>query len=137
MKDIRSIVDIYGVGDTYFYSSSTIGFEQYVVFFKETALSVGLSICAVFLVVLLITGSLPITLLVVLAVILVDLFLLGLIYFWDLTMNNIIVVNLVIGLGLAVDYAAHIAHTYLTVKVPKDIELTAEKRMFKARVAIS
>ena len=86
---------------------------------------------------MLITGSLPITLLVVLAVILVDLFLLGLIHFWDLTMNNIIVVNLVIGLGLAVDYAAHIAHTYLTVKVPKGIETAAEKRMFKARVAVS
>ena len=49
---------------------------------------------------------------------LVDVFLLGLIHYWDLTMNNIIVLQLVIGLGLAVDYSAHIAHTYLTIIPP-------------------
>lgn len=49
---------------------------------------------------------------------LVDVFLLGLIHYWDLTMNNIIVLQLVIGLGLAVDYSAHIAHTYLTITPP-------------------
>jgi len=66
--------------------------EQYVVFVKETALSLGLSVMAVFFVVLFITGSVPVTLLVVFAVVLVDLFLFGLIFYWDLTMNNIIVV---------------------------------------------
>ena len=87
--------------------------------------------------VLFVTGSIPITIMVVLAVVLVDLFLLGLIYYWDLTMNNIIVLQLVIGLGLAVDYSAHIAHTYIIVEPPKECETNAEKRMFKARVAIS
>ena len=66
--------------------------EQYVVFVKDTATSLGLSIMAVFFVVLFITGSVPVTLLVVFAVVLVDLFLFGLIYYWDLTMNNIVVV---------------------------------------------
>jgi len=111
--------------------------EQYVVFAKETALSIGLSVCAVFMVVIFITGSLPITILVVLAVVLVDLFLLGLIFYWDLTMNNIIVIQLVIGLGLAVDYSAHIAHTYIIVNPPKECSTPAEQRMFKAKVAIS
>lgn len=111
-------------------------FEGYVVFVKETTLSVGLAVVAVFLVVLFITGSFPITILVVLAVLLVDLYLLGLVYLWDLTMNNIVVVQLVIGLGLAVDYSAHIAHTYLTVVPPKEYS-NREKRMFKARVALS
>ena len=86
--------------------------------------------------VLFVTGSLPVTLLVLLAVCLVDLFLLALIHYWDLTMNNIIVVNLVIGLGLAVDYAAHIAHTYLIVEAPKSMTIK-EQRMYKAKVAVS
>ena len=60
-----------------------------------------------------ITFSLPVTALVMLAIILVDVFLLALIHYWDLTLNNIIIIQLVIGLGLAVDYSAHIAHTYL------------------------
>ena len=143
LEDIRRIEDDYGVGDVYSYSSAMLDYEQYVVFVKETALSIGLSIMAVFFVVMFITGSLPITILVVLAVVLVDLFLLGLIYFWDLTMNNIIVVNLVIGLGLSVDYSAHIAHTYLTTEIPKNlpekdkITTNSEKRLYKSKVAIS
>ena len=58
-------------------------------------------------------------------------------HFAGLTMNNIIVINLVIGLGLAVDYSAHIAHTFLIVKPPPECTTNASKRMYKARVAIS
>ena len=103
---------------------------------NELCLSIGLSLAAVFLVVIFITGSLPVTCLVLLAVLLVDVFLLALIYYWDLTMNNIIVVNLVIGLGLSVDYSAHIAHTYLIVEAPENMSIP-EKRMYKAKVAVS
>ena len=85
---------------------------------------------------LFVTGSFPVTVLVVLAVALVDIYLMALIYFWDLTLNNIIVVQLVIGLGLSVDYSAHIAHTYLIIEAPKGLT-KMETRMFKARVAIS
>jgi len=97
---------------------------------------VGLSVVAVFLVVLFVTGSIPVTLLVVFAVALVDLFLLALVQFWGLTMNSIVTVILVIGLGLAVDYSAHIAHTYLIVEAPNTMSIP-EKRYFKAAVAIS
>lgn len=95
-----------------------LDYEQYVVLVRETVTSVSLSLAAVFLVVIFVTGSLPVTILVVIAVVLVDVFLLGLVHFWDLTMNSIVTVILVIGLGLAVDYSAHIAHTYLVVEAP-------------------
>lgn len=136
MEDIRAIEDKYGWPKTFSYSDQMLDFEQYVVLVGETALSIGLSICAVFLVVVFITGSLPVTILVVIAVALVDLFLIGLLHYWDLTMNNIIVVNLVIGLGLSVDYSAHIAHTYLVIEPPKG-STVPEMRMYKARVAVS
>lgn len=136
LEDIRAIEDKYGWGETFSYSEQLLEFEQYVVLIEETVLSIGLSIVAVFLVVIFITGSLPVTILVVFAVALVDVFLLGIIHYWDLTMNNIIVVNLVIGLGLAVDYSAHIAHTYLIIDAPKG-STVKEMRMFKARVAVS
>ena len=78
-------------------------------------MSIGLSLVAVAAVVFMITGSLPVTALVVFAVVLVDYFLIALIYYWDLTFNTIIIVNIVIAIGLAVDYSAHIAHTYLII----------------------
>ena len=95
-----------------------LNYETYKVLLKESILSIGLSLVAVAAVVFMITGSLPVTALVVLSVVLVDYFLIALIYFWDLTFNTIIIVNIVIAIGLAVDYSAHIAHTYLIIQPP-------------------
>ena len=52
------------------------------------------------------------------AVCLVDFYLVGLIYYWDLTMNTFTGVNMVFALGLAVDYSSHIAHTFLLTEPP-------------------
>lgn len=57
LKDLRAIEEEYAIGDVYSYSSRMQFFEQYVVFVRETILSIGLSLCAVFLVVLFVTGS--------------------------------------------------------------------------------
>lgn len=43
---------------------------------------------------------------------LVDLNLLALIWFWNLNLNFITMINLVLAVGLAVDYSAHLAHGY-------------------------
>lgn len=92
MNNIRDIEDKFGLEGTFSYAQEFLDYELYFVFVEETVLSSGLSIIAVFLVVLFITGSLPVTMLVVMAVLLVDLFLIGLVYYWDLTMNVIIVI---------------------------------------------
>lgn len=113
-----------------------LDYELYVVFMYETLLSCGLSIFAVFFIVLFITGSLPVTLLVTLAVGLVDLFLISLIHYWDLTFNTVVVINVVIAIGLAVDYSAHIAHTYLIIVPPMEMSIS-EKRVYKAQKALS
>ena len=113
-----------------------LDYELYVVFMDETFLSVGLSIVAIFFVVLFITGSLPITCLVCLAVLLVDLFLTALVHFWDLTFNTVVVVNVVIAIGLAVDYSAHISHTYLLIEPPEGLS-NKESRSYKAHKALS
>lgn len=137
LKDIRAIEDKYAPPGTFSYSQDMLDYELYVVFTKETLLSVGLSLVAVFFVVLFVTGSLPVTFLVVLAVLLVDFFLVALIYYWGLTFNTVVVINIVIAIGLAVDYSAHISHTYLTVVPPPELQTNAEKRMFKARAALA
>lgn len=72
----------------------------------------------------------------VLAVLLVDIFLIAIIYYWGLTLNNIVIVNIVIAIGLAVDYSAHIAATYLIIKSPKGMT-NSEKRAYKSRKAVS
>ena len=115
LKDTRDMEAKYGIEGTYSYATDMLNYETYKVLLKESVLSIGLSLVAVAAVVFMITGSLPVTGLVVLSVILVDYFLIALIYYWDLTFNTIIIVNIVIAIGLAVDYSAHIAHTYLII----------------------
>lgn len=137
MKDYRAIEDKYGVEGTYSYSQDMLDYELYVVFMDETLISVGLSLIAVFLVVFFVTANLHVTLLVTLAVILVDIFLIAAIHYWDLTFNTVVVVNVVIAIGLAVDYSAHISHTYLLIAPPKSCTTNSERRIYKARKALS
>lgn len=38
----------------------------------------------------------------------------GTMHFWGLTIDTVSCINLVLAIGLCVDYAAHVAHTFMT-----------------------
>ena len=84
----------------------------------ETLMTIGFALTTVICVVLFITVNLQVTVLVVLCVVLVDFFIMAFAYYWGLTMNNILGVNMSFALGISVDYSTHIAHTYLLVVPP-------------------
>ena len=104
---------------------------------KEQVTGTGLSMGAVFLVILFITANFRVTAFVLLAVVLVDLYLCALMYYWDLTMNTMTGTNLIFALGMAVDYSSHIAHSYLMAKPPESCVTIKQKRDFKAKKALS
>lgn len=107
---------------------------------QDTFTSCGLSVVAVFGVLLFITGNLMVTGLVTMSIILVDMYLYALIYYWGLTFNTIVVINIVVAIGLSVDYSAHIAHSYLTAKPPNNSYFRGHnkrKRLYKSRLALS
>ena len=116
--DIRAIEDEFGIPDTFSYAREYLDYEQYFRFTIETIITTGSSIAAIAVVVLVITSSFTATSLVVFCVLLVDLMLVGLMHYWGLTFNSIVVVNIVIAIGLSVDYSAHIAHSYLMINPP-------------------
>lgn len=99
----------------------------------------GLSIGACLIVILIITASIQATLLVAFCVLLVDMFLAALIFYWGLTFNPLVVINIVIAIGLSVDYSAHISHSYLITEVPdtKMYNTKEKKRVYKAQQALS
>lgn len=78
----------------------------------EALLNIALASCGVVLLSLLFLGSATSALLVVAVLLMVDLALLGLIWWWGLRLNSISVVCLILSLGLALDYSAHIAHAF-------------------------
>ena len=80
-----------------------------------------LSFIAVLLVILVITSDLIATLVVAICVLMTDLFLAGLIFYWNLSLNPIVILQVILGIGCSVDYSAHIAYAYLVEEVPEDM----------------
>lgn len=97
----------------------------------------GLSTVAIIAIVFFVTVNVQVTLLVVFAVLLVNFFLLALLHFWSLTLNFMVMVNMIFAIGLAVDFSSHIAHTYLITKPTTRQKTLAEAREYKARSAVS
>ena len=72
-----------------------------------------LALVAVFVITFTMIVSLRATLLVMLCVILVDVDILGLMWLWGLTIDSVAIINLVLAIGLSVDYCVHVAHAFL------------------------
>ena len=77
----------------------------------------SLSFTCVIIVILIITSDVTATLVVALCVLMTDLFVAGLIYYWRLALNPIVVLQIVLGIGCSVDFSAHIAYAYLVEDV--------------------
>ena len=93
------------------------------------------------LVILVITSDLIATLVVAICVIMTDLFLAGLIFYWNLALNPIVMLQIILGIGCSVDYSAHIAYAYLVEEIPdemkKRIKTDSQIRKYKAEKALS
>lgn len=118
LLDMRKMCNEANLGDTYSFSQKYFDFETYVIFKEEAILNVCLALVAVFVVLMVVTANFTITMFVLLCVALVDVFLFGLLTFWNITLNSVTVVNNVVAIGLAVDYSAHIGHAYLMAEAP-------------------
>lgn len=90
-------------------------FEQDRVMLSELLTNLGLALLGVFVVTLVLLVHPIAALLVALAVLCVDLFLFGELWMFNLRLNTVSVVNLVMAVGLAADYAIHIVHKFLSV----------------------
>ena len=134
MNELRAIVDG-APPNSFIYTADFLDYEQYKIFNRETAQNIGLALLAVFLVVLFLTGNVLASAYVILSVTLVDLNLFACMWYWGLTLNSVTVVNLVIAVGLAVDYSAHIAHSYL-LHFPDDQLARSEQRREKSLYAL-
>lgn len=139
LEDIRAIERKYGLLGVFSFDPAFLDYEQYVSIREEAAFSFALAITAILFVVLIFTASATVTLIIVLSVLLVMLFLLGMLHYWSIDFNQIVLVNLVISTGLAVDYSAHIGHSFIAVECPADdptLRTNSAKRKFKARTAL-
>jgi Niemann-Pick C1 protein len=126
MVDTRDITDEYGPGDTFPYNGGYLFYEQYAVFARETALSVGLACMMVYIITVIMFADFITSGIVLLMVGMIDINILGMLYFWGLTLNAVTIAMIVISVGIAVDYNAHIAHAF------KNVSGSREDRVIKS-----
>ncbi|PSS21814.1 Niemann-Pick C1 protein [Actinidia chinensis var. chinensis] len=98
------------------YSVFYIFFEQYLDIWATAVINIAIALGAVFVVCLVITSSLwgSAIIVLVLAMIVVDL--MGVMAILDIQLNAVSVVNLIMSIGIAVEFCVHISHAFSVSK---------------------
>jgi Niemann-Pick C1 protein len=114
------------------YSIFYVYYEQYLTIWEDALTSLGLSLAAVFVVTFIVTGSIIFgmqcfflftlgfflgldimsALIVLFMVFLILLDMVGMMWLWNISLNAISIVNLVVSVGIGVEFVSHIVRSY-------------------------
>merc|ERR1719223_2240570 len=95
------------------YSEKFISIEGFKIIRQELFLNVGLALAAVGIIVLLTVAS-PLTALIItvnVAFCIIEI--LGFMHFLDIAIDSVSVINIVLAVGLSIDYSAHVGHCFM------------------------
>ncbi|CAM9198844.1 unnamed protein product, partial [Ectocarpus sp. 12 AP-2014] len=126
LRDTREVADESTLDPQPFAFAGVFVFsEQFIVIFGELMSSFGLALLAVLVLSLLVLGKVTVVLLVCVTLVIIDIELLGFVYHWGLDLNSITVIELIMAVGLVVDYMVHIVHYFLhqDPSIPKDARI--------------
>ena len=93
---------------TFFY----LFFDQFRSIYDEMLVNFALCIAAIVVVCSLVLHQPAVVLLTAAVITMIDVDLVGSIHYWGLEVNSISVINLVMAVGLVVDYSAHVIHNF-------------------------
>lgn len=112
-----------GDGAVFAYSSAWLNFEQYKAIKVEAVRNISstMAVMVVIIALLIVTPSAVLVVCFCLCLIIVNI--IGYMHFWGLTMDSVTIIMLVIALGLAVDYSAHIGRAYMEMQGTPDERL--------------
>jgi hypothetical protein len=95
----------------------------------ELMRNVGMSMGCVMIVTVLLLVNIPISFYVFSCVVATLIDLVGFLHFWNMTIDIITCVNIVLAIGLCVDYVVHIGHAYLVAEGEKFFKLFLTNKM--------
>ena len=106
---------IKSVNSPYFFSHSKVysAWETDEIIGHELIRNLLLSLLSVVIITLLLLGNVFVCIIVLVMVIVTLVDIVGFLHFWGITIDILSAVNIVLAIGLCVDYAVHIAHAYL------------------------
>ncbi|XP_062583779.1 protein patched homolog 1-like isoform X2 [Saccostrea cucullata] len=115
MEAIESMVSkIFSESECFPYGRLYLQWYTNKVIKSELFRNLGLAAACVFVVTLILIANIWTSILVFSCVIMTLVDVAGIMHFWGLSINIVSCINLVIAIGLAVDYSAHIGHCFMT-----------------------
>jgi len=75
--------------------------------------NVGLGLCCIFVITFLLLANIQVSFMVMLMVTVTLVDIVGYLYFWDITIDIVSCINIIISVGLCVDYSVHIGHSFV------------------------
>ncbi|KAK7283457.1 hypothetical protein RIF29_12985 [Crotalaria pallida] len=102
------------------YSVFYMFFEQYLNIWKTALVNLAIAIGAVFIVCLVITGSLWSSAIILLVLVMIVVDLMGVMAILNIQLNAVSVVNLIMSVGIAVEFCVHMTHSFTVTSGDKD-----------------
>ncbi|XP_012153839.1 Niemann-Pick type C-1a isoform X5 [Megachile rotundata] len=109
------------------YSVFYVFYEQYLTMWPDTLYSIGISLVAIFVVTFLLMGlDIFSSVVVVITITMIVVNIGGLMYWWHITLNAVSLVNLVMAVGIAVEFCSHLVHSFSVSVKPTRVERVAD-----------
>lgn len=95
------------------YSIFYVFYEQYLTMWPDTLFSLGVSLAAIFVVTFILMGfDFVSSLAVIITITMIIINIGGLMYWWNISLNAVSLVNLVMAVGIAVEFCSHLVHSF-------------------------
>ena len=102
-----------GTVNVFAYSIFYVFYEQYLTVWEDTFISMAISLGSILLVAFIFLGfDLRSAVIIVFVIWMIVVNMCGLMYVWDITLNAVSLVNLVMAVGISVEFCAHITRDF-------------------------
>ncbi|CAG2104363.1 unnamed protein product [Medioppia subpectinata] len=99
--------------EVYPYSVFYVFYEQYLTTWRDTVFNLVIAIAAIFVVTFIFLGfDLMSSLIIVVTIVAIVIDLMGVMFWWNISLNAISLVNLVMSVGISVEFCSHITRGY-------------------------
>ncbi|XP_030383524.1 NPC intracellular cholesterol transporter 1 [Scaptodrosophila lebanonensis] len=109
------------------YSVFYVFYEQYLTMWADTLQSMGISVLSIFIVTFILMGfDIHSALVVSITITMIVINLSGLMYYWDISLNAVSLVNLVMAVGISVEFCSHLVHSFSLSKETTRVDRAAD-----------
>jgi len=112
-RRLEELISSTGLADSFSHAKIYAAWETDEIIGFELWRNIGLAMAAVAAITLILLQDIRLCSMVLLSVTLTVTDIVGFLHFWDITIDIISCVNIVLAIGLCVDYSVHIGHAYL------------------------